>query len=109
MKKSTQLWTILFAFLFGQLIQLVTVALAHYMYISDPVAVCITVGILTVAVVVLSSIITLMGSEQIGAQHTVKTKPRNVVLPISFDKRPPLDTDPEDIDKIDKNLAKESR
>lgn len=111
MKKSTQLWTILFAFLFGQLIQLVTNAMAHNLYVSDPVMMCITVAIVTVALVIITAMFTLMGEPQQtpnGIGRPVTGGAHRKVLPIIMDKRPPFDTDPEDIDKIDKEIAKET-
>ena len=110
MKKSTQLWTILFAFLFGQLIQLVTNAMAHYLYVSDPVMMCIAVAIVTVALVILTAVFTLMDAEQ-KSNHVrpqQNNSPKSVIPPIFIDQRKPLDTDPEDVDKIDKMLAKEA-
>lgn len=111
MKKSTQLWTILFAFVFGQLIQLVTNAMAHYLFVSDPVMMCITVAIVTVALVIMTAVFTLMGDD-VQSAHVTRPKSggaHNVVLPVGiFGKRPPLDTDPEDIDEIDKNNSMEA-
>ena len=108
--KRQNLWTILIAFLFGQLIQLVTIALSRYLYISDPVMVCITVGIMTTALVVLTAVFTLM--DQITAQEPAHMAPQKPVVsglkPI-FNKRPVYDTDPEDIDEVDRNIAKEQK
>ena len=107
---------ILFAFMFGQGIQLVTVALSRYLWISDPVMVCIVVAIMTTALVILTAVFTLMDEdgkfdvpkERPGAKHKA-LKIASGISPISFGaKRPPLDTDPEDIDEVDINLFKEA-
>ena len=97
--KQQNLWTILIAFLFGQLIQLVTVSMAHYLYVSDPVMVCIAVGIMTTAVVVLSSVFTLM--ENGTGEHRKRQTGINALHPVYYGKRPPLDTEPENVDEID--------
>lgn len=115
MKKNLYLWTVLFAFLFGQVIQLVTNAMAHYLYVSDPVMMCIAVGIVTVALVILTAAFTLM-DEKTAAHEPSRPYRRQynddatIIPPIFFNnnKRKPLDTDPEDIDDIDKNIAKEA-
>lgn len=114
MKKTTQLWVILFAFLFGQLIQLVTNAMAQYLYVSDPVIMCLTVGIVTVALAVTTSIFTLMDTEKqpmTYAQHVQRNSDGfNKVIPKVFApgaKRPPLDTDPVDITAEDEAVRKE--
>lgn len=113
MKKNIYLWTVLFAFLFGQAIQLVTNAMAHYLYVSDPVMMCITVGIVTVVLVTLTSMFTLMGAPQ-NAEHA-RIRPRgndfsDVIPPVFVNaKRQPLDADPENIDEIDENIAKEGK
>lgn len=111
--KKTQLWTVLFAFLFGQLIQLVTNAMAHYLYVSDPVTMCITVGIVTVALVVLTAVFTLMPpQEDYDPAHTRRQKNdkiADIIPPIFMDKRAPLDTDPIDIDEEDESVRKENR
>lgn len=111
MKKRIQLWTILFAFLFGQLIQLVTNAMAHYLYVSDPVVMCVTVGIVTVTLVIITAMFTLMDEprESNATHRSASTGAHSRVFPIFMEKRPPLDTDPEDIDAIDKALAKEGK
>lgn len=111
--KKTQLWTVLFAFLFGQLIQLVTNAMAHYLYVSDPVTMCITVGIVTVALVVVTAMFTLMQpQENYDPAHThrqKRDKDAPLIPPIFMDKRAPLDTDPIDIDEEDENTRKENQ
>lgn len=108
--RRQNLWAIFIAFLLGQLIQLVTVALSRYMYISDPVFVCITVAIMTVALVVLASIFTLM--DQAAENEPAHAAPPRRVIPglkPIYNKRPVYDTDPEDIDEIDKNNAEEKK
>ena len=108
--KRQHLWTILIAFLFGQGIQLVTIAIAHYLYVSDPVMLCIAVAIVTVALVILTAVFTLMDTEP-KSNHVrpqMNNSPKSVIPPIFIDQRKPLDTDPEDIDEIDKMLAKET-
>jgi len=106
--KRENLWKILLAFLMGQAIQLVTIALSRYLYISDPTMVCIAVAIMTTALVVLSAIFTLM--EQITEHepgHMATKRPVSGMKPV-FYKRPVFDTDPEDIDEIDANVANEA-
>lgn len=103
--KQQNLLSILLAFLIGQAIQLVTVALGRYLYVSDIVVVCIAVAIMTTAVVVLSSVFTVMENSVQGAHR--KTFGPNPLRPVSYAKRPALDTDPEDIDEIDKNMVKD--
>lgn len=112
--KKGNLWTVLFAFCFGQAIQLVTNAMAHYLYVSDPVMMCITVGIVTVALVILTAIFTLMG-EQPEGEHTMAFSAKretfsDVIPPIFRDwrKRPSLDTDGIDITEEDDNIRKEN-
>lgn len=108
--RRQNLWKILMAFLFGQLIQLITVALSRYMYISDPVFVCITVGIMTTALVVMTAIFTLMDqAAENEPAHMAPSKPVVPGLKPIFNKRPVYDTDPEDIDEIDKNNAKDQK
>jgi len=104
--KQQNLFSILLAFLIGQAIQLVTVALGRYLYVSDIVVVCIAVAIMTSAVVVLSSVFTTMENGVAGS-HARKTFGPNPLRPVSYAKRPALDTDPEDIDEIDKNTVKD--
>jgi hypothetical protein len=108
--KRQNLWTILFAFLFGQGIQLLTNAVAHYLYVSDPVMLCITVAVVTIALVILTAVFTLMDSEKGSNLERPQTRSTNanIIPPIFMDRRPPLDTDPEDIDDIDKNIRKEN-
>lgn len=113
--KKINLWTVLLAFAMGQAIQLVTVALSRYLYISDPVMVCIAVAIMTTALVVLTAIFTLMdrepeypinGVHARPAQENVNTTAIKAIF--GKDRRPPLDVDKEDIDAIDANVANEA-
>lgn len=113
--KRQNLWTILIAFLFGQGIQLVTISIAHYLYVSDPVMLCIAVAIVTVALVILTAVFTLMDEKPAAHQPSRPYRRQynddaTIIPPIFFnnEKRKPLDTDPEDIDEIDKMLAKET-
>lgn len=109
--KRQNLWTILIAFLFGQLIQLVTVALSHYLYVSDPVMVCIAVAVMTTALVIITAVFTLMDTTVINAAHAPMHPRQNtasIIPPIFMDKRKPFDIDAEDIDEIDKNTTKET-
>ena len=111
MQKRKNLYVILFAFLFGQMVQLVTNALAHYLYVSDPVMLCITTAIITVALVVLTAVFTLMDNPNYseGAHTAMRPGGR---FPV---KRPPLNAEKtdlsgipeEDIDKIDINIFEE--
>lgn len=113
--KKLNLWAILIAFLLGQLIQLVTIALSRYLYISDPVMVCIAVAIMTTALVVLTAAFTLMGDKPdptINGAHYKPTQSNinSTAIKAIFgkDRRPPLDVDREDIDEIDANTANEA-
>ena len=115
MKKRTQLWIILFAFLFGQLIQLLTCAMAQYLYVSDPVMMCATVGIVTVILAVTTSVFTLMNTEEekvtySQAKHRQSDGMNRVIKPIFKNAREglPLDTDSIDITKEDENIRKEN-
>lgn len=108
--RRQNLWAIFIAFLFGQLIQLVTIALSRYMYISDPTMVCISVGIMTTALVVLTSIFTLMDqAAENSPAHMAPSKPVVPGLKPILNKRPIYDTDPENIDEVDRNNAKEQK
>ena len=60
MKKEILIWIGVFTFVLGQIIQLITCSMAHYLYVSDPVMMCVTVGIVTSALVVLTVLFTLM-------------------------------------------------
>ena len=112
--KHPNLVGLFLAFSAGQVIQLLTNAMAHNLYVSDPPLLCLTVGIVATVVVVLAAVFTLMEKED-GMQTAAHTKrPKDddfsdIIPPIfSREKRRPLlDTDPIDIDEIDKNLAKE--
>lgn len=112
--KRENLWKILLAFLMGQAIQLVTIALSNYLYISDPAMVCIAVAIMTTALVVLTAIFTLMDStEQDIGSHYAKPDEKNVnykaVKRMLEDRKPRVyAADPEDIDEIDANVANEA-
>lgn len=113
--RRQNLWTVLLAFLFGQAIQLVSIALSRYLYISDPVVVCITVAIMTTALVVLTAVFTLMDKENENPINGAHYRPaqnnvNSAAIKATFRKdwRPPLDVDKEDIDEIDENNAKEA-
>lgn len=113
--KKTQLWTVLFAFVFGQLIQLVTNAMAHYLYVSDPVMMCLTVGVVTVALVVLTAIFVAMPQEKIdySPAHTYKSKRDDIgsVIPPIFrnwKEKPALESDHIDITEEDETIRKEN-
>ena len=112
--KKLDLWAILFAFLFGQAIQLVTIALAHYLYVSDPVMLCIAVGIVTVALVVMTAIFTLMDINNneypvngLHQRSVNNINQKTVKAILAGERRPMLDTDEEDIDEIDRNNAED--
>jgi len=111
--KKINLWAVLLAFLMGQAIQLVTISLSRYLYVSDPVMVCIAVAIMTTSLVVLTAIFTLMDKESEYTINGVHARPAQNTAPTTKavfrkDWRPPLDTDEEDIDEIDKNNAEEA-
>lgn len=114
MKKRTTLWIGLFAFVFGQLIQIITNAMAHYLYMSDPVLMCVTVGIVTVALVVMTAVFTLMEpdakTEKTFSRHTKPEDFSDIIPPIfrNWKERPPLDTDPIDITEEDENVMDET-
>lgn len=112
--KHPNLIGLFIAFTAGQVIQLLTCAMAHNLYVSDPVLMCLTVGVVATVVVILASIFTMMeNGEKMedSAMHTAKLKRDDIgelIPPIFFNnnKRKPLDTDPEDIDEIDRSTAK---
>lgn len=110
MQKRKNLYVILFAFLFGQAIQLVTNALAHYLYVSDPVMLCITTAIITVALVVLTAVFTLMDSPGIKeGEHTVMRPGGRYPIknhPMNEEKTDLRDIPEENVDEIDINLFK---
>lgn len=106
MKKETVVWIGILTFAIGQLIQLVTNAMAHYLYVSDPVMMCITVGIVTVALVVLTAIFTLMEPERAETKpfkrHQKKDDFADVIPPIFRNwKEHPIDEDAEAITEAD--------
>ena len=110
MKKN--LWMILFAFLFGQTVQLVTNALAHYLYVSDPVMLCVTIAIVTVALVVMTAVFTLMDAPDKAEHITARPGRRSTVtVPAIMNGLKPNLTDipPEDIDEIDINLFEDTK
>ena len=113
MKNRKNLFVVVFAFLFGQAIQLVTNALAHYLYVSDPVMLCITTAIITVALVVMTAVFTLMDTPNDKAEHTSARPGRRstVTVPTIMNGMKPnlADIPPEDIDKIDIDLFEDAK
>lgn len=112
--KHPNLIGLFLAFSAGQLIQLLTNAVAHNLYVSDPVLLCLTVGIAVTVMVVLASMFTLMekSTQQGTFAHERREKEDtflDIIPPIFSPKprRPKLDTNPENIDEIDLNLSKE--
>lgn len=111
--KRENLWKILLAFLMGQAIQLVTIALSNYLYISDPAMVCIAVAIMTTALVVLTAIFTLMDSNDDVGEHyaePIKGSVNYDAVKRMLENRKSCihKTDEEDIDEIDANVAGEA-
>jgi len=117
MKRVTALWwAIMVAFAIGEAIILVTLAVCQTMYVSDPLMICLLVGGITFGIALISSGVTVKEStvtsyDLVKYVNTDETKDTtaDVIKPIlKKEKRPPLDTDPEDIDKVDELLRKEN-
>ena len=104
MQKRKNLYVILFAFLFGQAIQLVTNALAHYLYVSDPVMLCITTAIITVALVVLTAVFTLMDNDSLKEGEHAAMRPGGR-YPI---KKQPLNAEKTDLSRIQEEKVEET-
>ena len=104
MQKRKNLYVILFAFLFGQAIQLVTNALAHYLYVSDPVMLCITTAIITVALVVLTAVFTLMDNDNLKDGEHTAMRPGGL-YPI---KKQPLNAEKTDLSRIQEEKIEET-
>lgn len=117
MKRVSALWwTVMAAFAIGEIIILATLAVCQTLYVSDPLTICLLVGGISLAIALLVSGFTVRESSvtyseyaryAAGAEHKDTTS--QVVKSIFKDNvRPPLDTDPEDIDKVDELLRKEN-
>lgn len=119
MKKNKELIVMLTAFLVGQLFQLLFIAVATRLYVTYPVRWCVSAGFITALLVGLTMFVTVAVIGSAG-EHTAEQKKPDRATPFVPDedkkskalflsKRPPLDTDKEDIDEIDNNLAKEAK
>lgn len=114
--KHPNLIGLFIAFMAGQAIQLLTCAMAHNLYVSDPVLMCVTVGVVATVVVILASIFTSMENEskETHSFHEKKEKQDDNyadIIPAVFRdwrKRPALDTDPVNITEEDDNVRKEN-
>jgi len=120
MKKHKELVIMLTAFLVGQLIQMLFIAVATNLYVAYPVRWCVSAGMITALLVVATVVVTVgvIGTE---GEHTAEEPKKSTYatphIPDEDDKirdlfkrpRLPLETEPEDIDEIDKNIAKEAR
>lgn len=104
MQKRKNLYVILFAFLFGQTIQLVTNALAHYLYVSDPVMLCITTAVITVSLVVLTAVFTLMDNDSFKEGEHTAMRPSGR-FPI---KNQPLNAEKTDLSRVPEEKVEET-
>ena len=119
MKKNKELIVMLTAFLVGQLFQLLFIAVTTRLYVAYPVRWCISAGFITALLVGTTMFVTVLVTSASG-EHTAETKKPDRATPyvpeeerkikaLFAAKRPPLDTDPEDIDEIDESIAEEAK
>ena len=119
MKKNKELIVMLTAFLVGQLFQLLFIAVATRLYVAYPVRWCVAAGFITSLLVGMTMLVTMAVITTEG-EHTAEPKKTDRATPyvpdedkkikaLFLSKRPIYDTDEEDIDEIDNNLAKEKK
>lgn len=104
MKKPSMLWwVVIIAFALGEGIVLTILAVCQTMYVSDPLLICgICAGITIVIAMLFSGFTVKSESGHTYAEYV------EIAANGKGTGRPPLDTDPEDITKIDELLRKES-
>lgn len=104
MKKPSMLWwVVIVAFALGEGIVLTILAVCQTMYVSDPLLICGICAGITLVIAMLFSGFTVKS-------ETGHTYAEYVEIAANGKKtgRPPLDTDPEDINKVDELLRKEN-
>lgn len=118
MKKNKELIVMLTAFVVGQLFQMMFIAVATRLYVAFPVRWCVSAGFITSLLVGTTMFVTVLVTSASG-EHTAEPKEKpdratpyipdedKKIKALFLNKRPALDTDPEDIDEIDNNLRKE--
>ncbi len=118
MKKNKELIVMLVAFVVGQLFQMMFIAVATRLYVAYPVRWCVSAGFITSLLVGTTMFVTVLVTSANG-EHTAEPKEKpdratpyiqeedKKIKALLLNKRPALDTDPEDIDEIDNNLRKE--
>lgn len=118
MKKNKELIVMLTAFVVGQLFQMMFIAVATRLYVAYPVRWCVSAGFITSLLVGTTMFVTVLVTSASG-EHTAEPKEKpdratpyipdedKKIKALFLNKRPTLDTDPEDIDEIDNNLRKE--
>lgn len=118
MKKNKELIVMLTAFVVGQLFQMMFIAVAIRLYVAYPVRWCISAGFITSLLVGTTMFVTVLVTSASGehtAEEPKKTDRATPYIPdedkkikaLFLNKRPTLDTDPEDIDEVDENQRKE--
>lgn len=118
MKKNKELIVMLTAFIVGQLFQMMFTAVAIRLYVAYPVRWCISAGFITALLVGTTMFVTVLVTSTSGehtAEEPKKTDRATPYIPdedkkikaLFLNKRPALDTDPEDIDEVDENMRKE--
>lgn len=106
------------AFVVGQLFQLLFVSVSNSIYVSNPVIWCAWAGFITALLVGTTMFITVLvtggtgehiddGQRESDRATPFVPKDEKKAKPLFVWNRPPLDTDPEDIDEIDENERKE--
>ena len=104
MKKPSILWWIVIAaFALGEGIVLAVLAVCQTMYVSDPLLICGLCAGITVAIAMLFSGFTVKSETGHSYAEYVEIAANG-----KRTERPLLDTDPEDITKIDELLRKEN-
>lgn len=118
MKKNKELIVMLTAFVVGQLFQMMFIAVATRLYVAYPVRWCVSAGFITSLLVGTTMFVTVLVTSASG-EHTAEPKEKpdratpyipdedKKIKALFLNKRPALDTDPEDIDEIDNNMRKE--
>ena len=104
MKKPSMLWwVVIIAFALGEGIVLTILAVCQTMYVSDPLLICgICAGITIVIAMLFSGFTVKSDSGHTYAEYV------EIASNGKRTGRPLLDTDPEDIDMVDKLLRKEN-
>ena len=103
MKKPSMLWWIVIAaFALGEGIVLTVLGVCQTLYVSDPLMICSLCAGITIAIAMLFSGFTVKSESHTYAEYV------EIAANGKKTERPLLDTDPEDITKIDELLRKEN-